>query len=221
MLLEVNRERKPVNCPGGVFFVARLRVVSIHEVPRRVVFPETKLPVELSEKALEPPFLAPRAAKQSYFGLFRRLLRLQFGAFQGFQTVSLGRWVNRGNSPPTLSFVSWQAVRSSAKLVSYGIACAHSGGHISGSVGDLGPSSNTYSIGRRVGGASHQCRGWGATVVPDQPLPFSADPHQHHHRAYLCHRRCGWLVDHRSALSAEDSLLRSRNGALCLRGKTT
>src|SRR5215216_4182539 len=151
MLLEVNRERKPVNCPGGVFFVARLRVVSIHEVPRRVVFPETKLPVELSEKALEPPFLAPRAAKQSFFGLFRRLLRLQFGAFRGFRTVSLGRWVNRGNSPPTPSFVGWQAVGSSAKLVPYGIACAHSSGHISGRVGNLSPSSNRDCLRRRVG----------------------------------------------------------------------
>src|SRR5215218_2837216 len=118
------------------------------------------------------------------------------------------------------SFAGWQAVRSSAKLVPYGIACAHSSGHISGRVGNLSPSSNRDCLRRRVGGAGHQCRGWGATVVPDEPLSLASYSHQHHHHTYLRHRWCGWVDDYRGALSAADSLLCSRNGALCLGGKT-
>src|SRR5215217_9287039 len=85
-----------------------------------------------------------------------------------------------------------------------------SSGQSSGSVVDLGLSNNRDAIGRPVGGAGHQYRGRSATVVPDEPLPFSTNPHQHHHHTYLCHQWGSWVVNHFGALSATDSFLRSR-----------
>src|SRR5215208_5105943 len=112
----------------------------------------------------------------------------------------------------------WQAVRSLPKVVPHGIACAHSSGHINGSVVDLGLSNNRDAIRSRIGGAGRKWRGWGGTLVPDEPGRFSTDSHQPHHLTHLHHRWCGWVVDHCGALSAGGSFLRSRNSAFCLGG---
>ena len=89
----------------------------------------------------------------------------------------------------------------------HGIACAHSSDH-GGSNLARRPVNNSPAITRRVGGAGHQCRGWSANVVPDEPLRVSTDPHQHHHRTYLCYRWGSWVVNHFGVLSATDSFLR-------------
>src|SRR5215212_434770 len=50
----------------------------------------------------------------------------------------------------------------------------------------------------------------GGSIVPDEPLCVSTDPHQHHHRTYLCYRWGSRVVNHFGASSATDSFLRSR-----------
>src|SRR5215212_7223977 len=132
----------------------------------------------------------------------------------------LGSSLYRGNSSPTLLLAGRLASsRSLPKVVPHGIGCAHSSGHINGSVVDLGLSNNRDAIRSRIGGAGREWRGWGGTLAPDKPGRFFTDSHQHNNRTHLRHRWCGWVVDHCGALSAGGSFLRSRNSAFCLGGK--